>query len=610
MLKTFARELKRRRVLHTASLYVVGAWVALQVVEVLSGAGLPPETMRTLLTILSAGFPLAVVAGWFFDISKEGITRTGPLAEGEALPPLKFIDHLLLAGLLTVIAADAWILSLPAPEDPVAITPAQETGKRFIAVLGFSDLDAEHDSVGETIAGELRSSLTRVAGLRVLGPESSKALSLAGESQLGMAKELAITALLLGEVLLVDDRLRIETRLVGVPAGNQLWSSRFERPVTEAVALQNNLIEQVVAAVAPGLDPDPVQGPRAESGACAEVYDLYLRAKQLAGARKHSQREMYERGLDLLQQVVARDDQCALAWEALAVASLDYSMPGYVQSGAAARRALELNDTLSEAWTVLGEIAEDRQRWSESEEYFLRALYADPTNARANMLYSQALVARGRAREALRYALEAYRYEPVSILVNNSVSLAGLYAGETEVTLKHSGIALEQEGKPNAFLLDSIAEAQLLRGETDRALEIYREGGMMPDWFPDCVRARDDPSLVPEVRHAARTMYEQIVSGQSPATWSNTWRLIRCGTWLSEPDITFGVLLEERIDSPYFDKFPTEVVFTNMFMPDAGVLRQDSRFRELVVDSGLLDYWKQWGWADLCRPAGDSFACD
>jgi TolB-like protein len=610
MLKTFARELKRRRVLHTASLYVVGAWIALQVVEVLSGAGLPPGTMRKLLMILSAGFPLVIVAGWFFDISKEGITRTRPLPKGGALTPLKFIDHVLLIGLLAVVAMDAWILSLPPQQDQAPITTPVKNGQRFIAVLGFGDQHEEEDGTGETLAGALRRSLTRVAGLRVLGPESSKLLATAGDSRQAMAQELAITALLLGEVLLDGGRLRIETRLVGVPAGNELWSASAERPVAEAVALQNSLIRQVVTAIAPELDPDPVHGLRAEAGACASVYDLYLQARQLASARKHSEREKYQRGLELLHQVVAEDDQCALAWEALAVASVDYSMPGYVQAGAAARRALELNDKLPEAWTVLAELAENEQRWNDSEEHFLRALYADPTNAHANLTYGQALLARGRARESLRYALEAYRYDPASVNVNMAVSVSGLYAGDTEVAMKHSRIAVDQEGEPHAYLMDSMAEAHLLRGETEEALKIYEAGGLMPAWFPDCVRLRDDPGLAPKVSKAAWATYEQIVSGQVQARWSNSWRLIRCGTWLGEPDITLGVLLSDSVDSPFFDKFPTELVFTNLFIPDALVLRQDPRFRKLVVESGLLDYWKQWGWADRCRPDGDSFVCD
>jgi TolB-like protein/Flp pilus assembly protein TadD len=610
MLKNFARELKRRRVLHTASLYVVGAWIALQVVEVLASAGLPPATMRNLLLVLSAGFPLAVIAGWFFDISREGITLTGPLPKGQALPDLKFIDHLLLVGLLAVIAVDVWVLSLPPPQNPDSLLTAPETRQRFIAVLDFDDPGAKGEGVGQALAGELRKSLTRVAGLRVLGPESSRLLSLAGESRQGMAQELSISALLSGTVLLEEDMLRIDARLAGVPAGNELWSTRIERPLADAVAMQDGLIEQVVAAVAPGLDPDPAQGPRAEEGDCAGVYDLYLQGKQLASARKHSQAEMYERGLDLLRQVVAEDEQCALAWEALAVASLNYRMEGYVQAGSAARRALELNDTLSEAWSVLADIAANDRRWNDAEEMFLRALYADPTNVAANREYAETLVSRGRARDALHYALEAYRYEPASVNVNNSVSVAALYARDSETVIKHSGKALDLAGERMAFLLDSIAEAYLLRGETERALETYQEAGKFPDWFPDCVRVRDDPSLAPGVAAHVRETFEQIVSGQIQSDWSTTWRLIRCGTWLGEPDIVFGILLAERLDSPYFDRIPTEIAFTNLFIPDAAVLRQHPRFRELVEESGLLDYWKQWGWADLCRPEGDSFACD
>jgi hypothetical protein len=61
---------------------------------------------------------------------------------------------------------------------------------------------------------------------------------------------------------------------------------------------------------------------------------------------------------------------------------------------------------------------------------------------------------------------------------------------------------------------------------------------------------------------------------------------------------------------PFEDGAPTEVVFINMFNPDGRVLRQDPRFRKLVVESGLLDYWRKWGWSDYCEPDGGSFRCD
>ena len=77
------RELKRRKVLHTLSLYVVGCWVALQVVEVLSEAGLPPTTMRHLLIAMSIGFPFVlIVASSTADCSTTGASGAGPTTAG------------------------------------------------------------------------------------------------------------------------------------------------------------------------------------------------------------------------------------------------------------------------------------------------------------------------------------------------------------------------------------------------------------------------------------------------------------------------------------------------------------------------------------------------
>jgi adenylate cyclase len=615
LMQQFLRKLKHRRVLHTASLYVVGAWISLQVAEVLSGAGLPPSTMRNLLVILSCGFPLALIIGWFFDISKEGIVKTGPLKEDEKLPQLKFIDYILLTGLILVVAIDGYILSFPPPSEAPAVASPAST-QRTIAVLGFDDLQLAEgdDPVGNVFAGELRSSLTRVAGLRVLGPETSKMLSLAGKGRLVTAKELLVTAMVLGEVLLEGGRIQVNTRLVGVPAGNEIWSFSVEAPVGDAIELQQGLLKQLVGAIAPGLDPDPVQGPRAEVGACSTVYDIYLRGKQLSKARHKTEADRYNRGMELLREAVSIDENCALAWEAIATASLDMSMPGFAKAGAAARRALELNDALPEAWAVLAEIAEEEERWNDSEEYFLRALYADPTNVHVNLMYSEALIARGRVTDAVHHGLEAYRYDPVSMEVHWRLSMAAMYAGDSDLLIKHAEIAREIAGEQSTFYLYNMFTAHLLKGDTDRAIKLYSsimEQDWGPHWMPDCIRVRDDPSLAPGVLEAVRVSIEQrksdtVEKGKALILGAD---IISCATWLGEPDIVFDSFSMVGV-APFPGGTPTEVIFINMFASDASILRQDPRFRELVVESGLLDYWRKWGWSDYCEPDGDSFRCD
>jgi TolB-like protein len=615
MVTGFLRELKRRRVLQTASLYVVGTWIALQVVEVLSGAGLPPSTMRKLLIILSFGFPLALIIGWFFDISKEGVVKTGPLKEDEQLPRLEFIDHILLAGLALVLVMDGYILSFPAPEEIYTVA-GSASQQRTIAILGFDDLNLaeESDPVGEVFAGELRSSMTRVAGLRVLGPETSKMLRLASDNRLATAKELLVTAIVLGEVLLDGGRIQVNVRLIGVPGGNKIWSSSIEGPSGDAIKMQQGLLQQLVGVIAPGFDPDPVQGPRAEAGECSAVYETYLRGKQLSKARHKTQAEKYNKGVELLRKAVAIDDQCAIAWEALAAAYVDGSIPGFAKAGAAARRALELNGSLAQAWAVLAEIAEEEERWTDSEEYFLRALYIDPTDAHVNSMYGEALLARGRVTDGLHYALEAYRYEPAGTTINMRVAIAAAMVGDAELTLKHATIFGDLMGKPShPWVLGLLAGGYLLRGETDRALgTLAGLGDRMVEWFPDCVRARDNPDMAPALVAAMWETLQLIRSGELDEAQSRAWTedVMGCSIFLEEPDFIFEVLLGEGDSGFPGGDVPTEVVFINMFHSNDGFLRQDPRFRKLVVDSGLLDYWRKWGWSDYCEADGDSFRCD
>jgi tetratricopeptide (TPR) repeat protein len=440
----------------------------------------------------------------------------------------------------------------------------------------------------------------------VLGPETSKMLRMAGENTYVMAKELYVTALLLGDVLLDGSNIRVNARLVGVPAGNELWSSSIDGPVGDAVSLQQSLIRQVVGAAAPNLDPDPVQGPRAKTGDCGAVYDVYLRGKQLT-KDSGSLSDARKRGLEMLREAVAIDDQCAIAWEAIAEASVNWTMSGFAKAGAAARRALELNDTLPGAWTVLAEIAEEEKRWTDSEEYFLRALYADPTNAHANEMYGETLLARGRVKDGLHYVLEAYRYEPASRNINWHVSFAARMAGDGDLVHKHTHIFadLDPRGRMHPWAIDQLAEGFLIKGETELALEQYLLlGDKIPDWFADCVKSRENPGNTAAVAEAMRVTLDQNSSDEANQSQMRLWAwpMIRCSTWIGEADIVFDLILGEGV--------PTEGRFFALFHADAGVLRQHPRFRKLVVDSGLLEYWRKWGWSDYCEPEGKSFRCD
>jgi TolB-like protein/Flp pilus assembly protein TadD len=597
------REIKRRRVLHTLSLYIVGCWVALQVVEVLSDAGLPPQTMRYLLFAMSVGFPLVLLVAWFFDVSVDGITRTPPRADDSELPTLNLGDHALLIGLLGVLALNAWILSMPQPTQGGGITT--DTTGHTLVVMGFEDRGdvGEEETIGDAIAGELRGEFQRLAGVRVLGPESSRALQAAGDARDELASELGVNSILSGEVQLHDGRLELDARVVRLPGGNVVWQSAYSADVSEGPDLHRRIVRAIVEAVIPSANADAATAPRTKSGECASVYELYLRASQLSAVGMLDQRIAAR---ELLKQAVQADPQCGIAWEALAVASIDWTKEGFARAGAAARRALEIHESLAGAWATLAEIAEEEMRWSEAERLFLRALYVNPADARVNAMYAETLMARGRVSTALAYALDAYRYDPASSYVNFIASLTARYAGDADLLLKHSRIFAEIRGNLERYYWDEPGEAYILKGDFERAAAIFDEkvGVYVEDWYPQCVRSLGNPDLrdglIPRVEASL-----QRYRNKELMEWRGyyvPWHAIRCAMFLERADLAVD-LADEFAES-------TEQRFAFFFQQDAKALRQTERFRQLVVEEGLLDYWREWGFSDYCRPDGDSFACD
>src|SRR5210317_2556985 len=106
-LRQLITELRRRKVFRAAALYIVAAWVAVQVADQFFPAiGVPDEAIRYVWLIVAFLFPLAAVFAWRYDVSLDGITRTAPASPGDDFDPsLRKTDAVLLAALGVVAAS-------------------------------------------------------------------------------------------------------------------------------------------------------------------------------------------------------------------------------------------------------------------------------------------------------------------------------------------------------------------------------------------------------------------------------------------------------------------------------------------------------------------------
>ncbi|MEE4280241.1 MAG: hypothetical protein V2I82_17380 [Halieaceae bacterium] len=263
-------ELRRRRVLRTLALYILGAWGLMQVADVLLPAiGLPDEALRYVLLAAIAGFPVALIFGWFFDITAGGIRRTPPRGAVDATEfvPLRAVDYALLlslAGLLGFVIYGAIDVAEDLPLAERSLTLARPAADRdappMVGVLPFAHMGSSED--GEFFAAgihdDLLTRLARLGGLRVISRTS--VLQYAGTSKTipEIGSELRADAILEGGVRVAGNRIRINAQLIDARSDEHLWAETFDRELSadNIFEVQADIARAISAALRATLTPE------------------------------------------------------------------------------------------------------------------------------------------------------------------------------------------------------------------------------------------------------------------------------------------------------------------------------------------------------------------
>jgi TolB-like protein len=444
-MRRFLRELRGRNVDRAALAYAGAGWLLAQGGQLLADAYQWPDwVIRALLAALMLGFPLVLVLAWFLEW-----TPAGPVAEGTDAPTSAIrlrtrrkldlaIAVLVIAALGYLAATWEWRKSDPdaAPAGPVtAATLAVLPFKPLLAAtrdealeLGMTDtLIARLSSIEEVTVRPL-SSVRRYGGLE--------------QDALAAGRDLQVSSVLDGSIQRIDERLRVTVRLLNVTDGKQLWSAQFDERQDDVFAVQDSIAARVISALALQLtDSDQRRMDRYRSRD-AQANHLYVLGRGLCISRRA---ENLDRGIEYLEQAVARDPEYALLHAALAdcytiksVFAGEPPAPFFIRAREAAKRALALDPDLGDAHATLGHL---KQRfefdWPGAEEGYLRAIALDPRNATAHYRLALLRGFAGRFDEGLAEMGVARRLEPLwaPAAANHAwlLVLAGRYAeGEAE----------------------------------------------------------------------------------------------------------------------------------------------------------------------------------
>ena len=342
--QSFFSELRERKVVQAAAIYVAVAWGVTEIVVTVVEQLFLPQWVSTLAVIFFVvGFPVAMFLSWTFDITAEGIQRTD-IKSGRGTASIAVSMVLLVAG-----TAGLFLLIKPGIDN----APPPPGAPNSVAVLPFDYAGPDPDDayLGPGLSDELRDQLGRVEGLGIAARSSSIAAAQKGVGAREMAQLLGVATVLEGSMRRKGNVLTVSVALIDGASGLAIWSDTFKRGPRELLNVQQEIAEAVVRNVLP--DSDQVVVKAATQDATAnELMFLARSYVQQALEREDVDRTLLQRAVELYRSATEADPESALAFSRLADAQMYL---GHIDAaGVSAIKALELDPGLAEAHSTYG----------------------------------------------------------------------------------------------------------------------------------------------------------------------------------------------------------------------------------------------------------------
>jgi len=319
-----------------------------------------------------------------------------------------------------------------------------------IAVLPFANAskDPEMDYFGEGISAEITNSLSRLPSLQVIARSAVSHYKSRQDDPQGVGRDLHVDVVLTGRVVEHGSELNVETELVNVTTGVQLWGERYTRNPRDASLLQTAITRDVASHLRPQLGGAQRERLVKVGTQNAEAYRLYLKG------RYHFDRfteKDFKSAAGFFEKAVALDPMYAVAYAGLADTYAEQGFLGYVPSREAfpkslkaAKEALELDSELPESHISLA--INDMmflRNFPEAEASLRKALAIDPNSPYAHDWACNLAGVMGRISEAIAECRKAVELDPLSLLNNGDLTITYLFAHDYDQALQQANRTLE-----------------------------------------------------------------------------------------------------------------------------------------------------------------------
>ena len=366
-----------------------------------------------------------------------------------------------------------------------------------VAVLPFEHTagDAEVDFLAGGITEEIATSLARAGRVRVAGRGSAFVMADAKSDVREISERLGVRTVLMGSVRRAGTQLRVSASLINGADGFQLWAERFDRTMDDLFAVQDEIAEQITAALHGTLGTVTAENAVGDGARATlrhvttpDAYNAFLRGRHLLNRRTGQDMQgavqWFERTLRLDVRFAPAHAALADAWALLGVYGELPPEEAFEAARVSATGALTLDPTLSAAHAVLGTIqAGFDWDFATAERSFAASIAGTPDATAHQWLATMVLLPRARFDEAFVAVRRALRLDPLSLSARSTLTVALLYARRFDEAVHAARETLDIEPR---FALAHFFHAQALLALGDvpsaitaaeRARELSGESG-------------------------------------------------------------------------------------------------------------------------------------
>ena len=389
----------------------------------------------------------------------------------------KIINPILVIIALAIIALVIWQI-LPQKKEVPPLS-----SEISLAVLPFDDLSPgkDHEYLCDGISVTLINALNGIKDLHIPAKTSSFSFKDQNLTVQEIGTRLNVGTVLEGTVQVDGDRLRITAWLSNVDDGYQLWSESYDKNFEEVFSVQDDIAQKIAEALKIELLGEKKTQIITHYTYDPAAYVLYTRGYFFLDKRGKSN---IEKAVEHFDQAIEKDSNYALAHLGLAESYVNLgdwgilpSVEAYPKAREAASRALEIDNSLSEAYCVLAMVKYTFDwDWEKAEELFKLSISLKPNYSVAHKEYGLYLTKLKRFDEAHKELKKAQELDPVSLAILSQVTWPLRYSGQYDEAIKGLKQVLQMDPDFDPAQ-NYLGQCYFWSGMFDEALELYQKRG-------------------------------------------------------------------------------------------------------------------------------------